>query len=247
MCLCLCVCLVIIARTRIDHEALGLKAKVVLDSIGVCLARDDFKGDVICDVLTDLLRDAIPAVGLMRTAILSCQKYSDIKRFILVETIPALVRKRVWAPQSKTTPTPTTTTITTTTTAAEGQGAGAGVAEDKEQAKSSPALEKVKAELWKGVGVCLKMHKLWGHKDAEPTLRCLLGLPASALKPMLKNFPDLKPPLAKLLQALSVKEKDEVLSGRWAGIDVAQALAPEDAAKADTDKAKLVKELQATK
>jgi len=42
--------------------------------------------------------------------------------------------------------------------------------------------------------------------------------------------------MAKVLKLLSVIEKDDVLSGRWAGIQ-------EDGNKADPEKSKIIKEL----
>jgi ornithine cyclodeaminase/alanine dehydrogenase-like protein (mu-crystallin family) len=59
---------------RVDYEAHGLKQKVVVDSIGVCLAnKDDFRSEAVRDALADLIKDEVPAQALMRTAILAVQ------------------------------------------------------------------------------------------------------------------------------------------------------------------------------
>ena len=94
-----------------------------------------------------------------------------MKRFVLTDVIPAIIRKRVW--------------------------------------ESVP-------KVWEGVPHAIK--SLADHKYAEPTLRCILGLPKAQLKVILKTAPKAKLALGKLLQSLSPVEKEEVISGRWAGI-----------------------------
>lgn len=76
-------------------------------------------------------------------------------------------------------------------------------------------------------------------RDAEPSLRCLLGLPGGQLKMILKSAPYVKTFLTKVLKALSAAEKEEVISGRWAGLDITQ----EEATKGDVEKKKIIKEL----
>jgi hypothetical protein len=91
-------------------------------------------------------------------------------------------------------------------------------------------------KVWDGVPHAVKI--LGEHKSAEPTLRCLLGLPKAQLKAVLKAAPKVKPPLGKLLAALSAEEKDECVSGRWAGIH-------EGDGAVDAEKAKIIKDLSA--
>ena len=89
-------------------------------------------------------------------------------------------------------------------------------------------------------GVCHFVKRFAAAKDAEQTLRCLLGLPSAPLKLLLKLAPNARAPVGKTLKALSANEKEEVLSGRWAGIDVSSRAG--EPAKLDADKQKLVKE-----
>jgi Symplekin tight junction protein C terminal len=90
-------------------------------------------------------------------------------------------------------------------------------------------------KVWDGVSHAVKL--LAEHKTAEPTLRCLLGLPKAQLKAVIKAVPKVKAPLGKLIVALSAEEKDEVISGRWAGI------ADGDSTAVDAEKAKIIKDL----
>ncbi len=74
-----------------------LKPKAVLDAIAVCLNnKADFSSEVVREALRLLLVDEVPALPLMRTAILAGQAFADVKRFVLSDVVPALVRKRVW-------------------------------------------------------------------------------------------------------------------------------------------------------
>jgi hypothetical protein len=86
-------------------------------------------------------------------------------------------------------------------------------------------------KLWDGVMYAMKT--LAGHKDAEPSIRCMLGLPAPQMKGVFKAAPQAKAVMGKVLKALSESEKEEVLSGRWAGIETA----------VDDAKSKIIKEL----
>ena len=76
-------------------------------------------------------------------------------------------------------------------------------------------------------------------RDAEPSLRCLLGLPGGQLKIVLKSAPHVKSFLIKVLKALSAAEKEEVVSGRWGALDITQ----EEITKGDAEKKKIIKEL----
>jgi hypothetical protein len=101
-----------------------------------------------------------------------------------------------------------------------------------------PAMVRRRAWLTPRVwdGVILAMKNLAGHRDAESSLRAMLGLPASQLHTLMK-IKEVKGPLSKCLKALSVGEREDVVTGRWVGID--------DAASGtiDTLKAKLLEEL----
>lgn len=66
------------------------------DSIGVCVARDDFKPDVK-ECLAELLKDEQPCLLLMRTAIVASMNLGEVRKFVLTDVIPDLVRKQVWA------------------------------------------------------------------------------------------------------------------------------------------------------
>jgi hypothetical protein len=56
----------------------------------------DFTAEVVKEALAVLQNDEIPAIPLMRTAILSAQSYPELKKFVLNETIPAMVERKVW-------------------------------------------------------------------------------------------------------------------------------------------------------
>jgi hypothetical protein len=82
---------------RLNFETSDLKAKTVLDSIAMCLNnKTDFTADVVRESLAVLQSDEIPAIPLMRTAILSAQSFPELKKFVLNETIPAMMERRVW-------------------------------------------------------------------------------------------------------------------------------------------------------
>jgi len=71
-------------------------------------------------------------------------------------------------------------------------------------------------ELWQGVVAAVKIFGT--ASKAEPTLRALLGLPAAQLQQVIKVGSAVKKPLADLLLRLSPEEREEVVSGQWAGI-----------------------------
>lgn len=95
---------------RLDFEAAGLKQKTVLGSISLCLGhKEDFRAEVLREAILDLLNDTVPAQALMRTAILTAQSYgNEMKKFVLNDVIPAVIRKRVWSTAPKVTTTETT-------------------------------------------------------------------------------------------------------------------------------------------
>jgi hypothetical protein len=71
-------------------------------------------------------------------------------------------------------------------------------------------------EPWQGVVTAVKIFGT--ASKAESTLRALLGLPAAQLLQVIKVGSAVKKPLADLLLRLSPEEREEVVSGRWAGI-----------------------------
>lgn len=120
-----------------------------------------------------------------------------MKKFMLSDVIPSLIRKKVWT--------------------------------------SAP-------KVWDGVSHALKLFA--EHKNAEPTLRCLLGLPGIQLKNILKIAPKVKPLLGTLLKALSTEEREETISGKWAGLSVENNNSVDTAVPVvDTEKLKILKEL----
>lgn len=120
-----------------------------------------------------------------------------MKKFVLSDVVPSLIRKRVW---------------------------------------------NLAPKVWEGVNHAVKIFA--EHKNAEPTLRCLLGLPGIQLKSILKAAPKVKPLLGSLLKALSAEEKEESLTGKWAGIAV-ESVDSTGATAVDAEKAKIIKELSA--
>ncbi len=104
------------------------------------------------------------------------------------------------------------------------------------------------------------MKNLGASKDAEPSLRCLLGLPGVQLKAVIAAYDPIREMLAKLLVVLSVDEKEEIISGvgcakfsrflpkhivlflgRWAGIGEVNATA---IGRPDFEKEKILRQLQ---
>ena len=72
-------------------------------------------------------------------------------------------------------------------------------------------------KVWDGVVMCVKV--MGGHKDSEPTIRALIGLPLAQIRGVLKAAPDTGVYLARLLRTLSPEEREEVLSGKWANLE----------------------------
>ena len=169
-----------------DNTIPGLTAKEQQDMVGTVLNLEEVRGDTITDCLRVLLEDDIPCRLFMRTAIISSQKHSDVRSFVLAVVIPTLIRRKVW---------------------------------------SLPKAQKV---LWDGV--CHAVKLLAAHRSAEPTLRAVLALPGAQLKEMVVVA---KEPLKKFLQLLSVEEREEVVSGRWAGLEGEQGQGGKDKLKRD--------------
>jgi hypothetical protein len=78
------------------------------------------------------------------------------------------------------------------------------------------------------------------HKDAEQMLRCVLSLDGPRLAMVMKVAPKVSPILAKLLKTLSVREREDVITGNWAGI-------AHEKNKVDSEKKKIIEELQSMK
>ena len=121
---------------------------------------------------------------------------AEMKKFMLSDVIPSLIRKRVWI---------------------------------------------VAPKVWEGVSHALKLFS--EHKNAEPTLRCLLGLPGIQLKGILKIAPKVKPLLGTLLKSLSAEEREETISGKWAGLLIENNNIENAIPVVDTEKLKILKEL----
>jgi len=87
---------------RIDFELHGLKAKVVLDTISLCLNnKTEYTAEVVKDALKIMLAEAVPPYAMMRTAILSGQSFGEVKKFVLSDVIPSLVRRSIWVDSPK--------------------------------------------------------------------------------------------------------------------------------------------------
>lgn len=113
-------------------------------------------------------------------------------------------------------------------------------------------------------GVAFVMNKQATHKDADPSIRCLLGLPADQIKAILysglqnNKIPLAKVPIAALvstplakilgryLKGLVADEKEHVVSGRWAQIEPVEVTEATQvqATKAEADKAEILKQLE---
>ena len=165
---------------RFNVEEVGIKSKVILDLISACLeARDEYNGESIRGCISLLLEDEILATALMRTAIMGAKSHSDVKKFVVTDVIPRLIRKKIWESQPK---------------------------------------------IWDGVVLATKNYS--AHTDAEATLRSVLGLPIPQLKSVIKVASAIKPLLKNILAAFSTTERDDVLSGRWMGVEDADLMDP---------------------
>lgn len=171
----------------------------MLDAIAVCLNnKSDFSGEVLKEALKTMLAEEVPPNALMRTAILSAQSFGEVKRYVLSDVIPHLVRKKVWT---------------------------------------------VAPKLWDGVVYGAKNLAAKDNKNSELTLRALLGVPALQLRSLLTVAPDVKQAMGKLLKTLSTEERNDVVSGKWAGL-LEEGV--EAAAALSEEKAALIKDIAAT-
>lgn len=63
----------------------------------MCLnSKSEFTADVVKEALSLLQKEDIPPFALMRTAIISAQTFPEVKRYVLMETIPSMLKKDVW-------------------------------------------------------------------------------------------------------------------------------------------------------
>jgi len=184
---------------RLEPDKFGLDRVQIRDLLGILLDREDYDGETIRETLFNLVEDEVPCLYLMRTGILSAKKYKDVRKYLLSETVPKLIRKRVWTIKD------------------ESSG---------------------KYPVWEGVVQCVRL--MADQKDAEQMLRCVLSLDGPRLAMVLKIAPKVSPILAKLLKTLSVREREDVITGNWAGI-------AHDKNKVDSEKKKIIEELQSMK
>jgi hypothetical protein len=181
---------------RMNFESYGIKQKLYLESINACLSDiTTFTGDVIHEAIAQMVDDEILPVALVRTALLASKAHNDMRKYVLSELIPNLVRKKIW--------------------------------------NTAPVH-------WEGIKHCIKTYAVaqTNQSIVEPTFRAILGLPGAQMKAIIAVAPAIKALLSKLLKVLSMEEKEEVLSGRWAGIQSA-----EGEESLDSEKAKIIKEL----
>lgn len=76
---------------------------MILDAIALCMNnKSDYTSDIIKESLRMLLEDEIPTFALMRTAILAAKSYIELKKFVLADVIPAMIKKSVWSTSPKT-------------------------------------------------------------------------------------------------------------------------------------------------
>eukprot|EP00605_Chrysophyceae_sp_TOSAG23-4_P003041 GSChrysophyteH1.ASY1.ANO1.3346.1 assembled CDS len=182
-----------------DKSEVGLDKTQIKDIIGVCLEREDFDADVIRETLFNLVEDKSVSIYLMRTGLLSAKKYKEVRKYLLQDTVPKLIRRKVWA-------------------------------------EKDPVSGKY--PVWEGVIQCVR---LFGDaKDSEQMLRCVLSLDGPRLALVMKVAPKIQVILAKLLKTLSTKEREDVITGRWAGI-------AHSSGKVDTEKKKIFESLQTMK
>ena len=184
---------------RLEPDKHGLDRVQIRDLLGLLLDREDSDGETIRETLFHLVEDEVPCLYLMRTGILSAKKYKDVRKYLLSETVPKLIRKRVWTMKD------------------ENSG---------------------KYPVWEGVVQCVRL--MADHKDAEQMLRCVLSLDGPRLAMVMKVAPKVSPILAKLLKTLSVREREDVITGNWAGI-------AHEKNKVDSEKKKIIEELQSMK
>jgi hypothetical protein len=184
-----------LCRLPIDETTM-LSEREVQDAIGLCLNKADrlrdleFKGSNVVEACQQMLADKTqaPPVQIMRTLLLASRTFGDVLRYMLSEAVPTIVRRRGW--------------------------------------ESAPRV-------WSGVLHAVKKYFAGPAKDGtEGMLRALLGLPPKQLSLVLQVCAggsegaaapasaavSLKAVLTRLIQAFSATEREEVLSGRWVGL-----------------------------
>lgn len=83
---------------RINFESHGIDQKVYLNAIGACLNDSEvFTGDAIRDALSKLVDDPVMSKVLARTALIAGQTHQDVKRYILNDFLPAMIRRKIWS------------------------------------------------------------------------------------------------------------------------------------------------------
>lgn len=192
--------MIVLCNIRLNFEALNIKQKAYVDSISVCITDvTTFTGDVVRDAMKIMMDDDVLPVALVRTALLASKAHNDVKKYVLNDFIPILIKRKIWV--------------------------------------TTPVH-------WEGLKHCVKNYAVGPPAaQVEPTLRAVLGLPGPQLKSVVAAAPTIKTTLAKLLKVLSATEREDVLSGRWAGLDTTSTSG--EIAVLDAEKAKIVKELSA--
>lgn len=154
------------------------------------------------DAIKTMLEDELLPVALVRTALLASKAHSDVKKFLLSDFIPTLIKRKVWIGGT---------------------------------------------EHWVGLQHCVKNYAVSqsvGQNIVEPTYRAILGLPGVQLKSLLTAAPTIKPALSKLLKVFSNQEREEVVSGRWVGLESTNNESGESII-VDNEKSIIMKELLA--
>lgn len=81
-----------------DFKAHGIEQKLYLDSISAVLSDiQTFTGEVIKEALSLMVDDEVLPVSLVRTALLASKAHTDVKKYLLNEFIPTLIRKKIWS------------------------------------------------------------------------------------------------------------------------------------------------------
>jgi len=91
---------------------------------------------------------------------------------------------------------------------------------DKKRFVLTTLLPKImKLRVWSNLkiwaGVAHGVNILTNHKDKEPTLRSVLGVPGSQMSFILEKATNIKESMKKLIKSFSLEEYNEVLSGKW--------------------------------
>lgn len=82
---------------RLNFEKFNIKQKSYLDCISICLTDiNNFTGDVIREAISMMSDDENLPVALIRTALLASKAHNDVKKYVLVDLIPKLIRRKIW-------------------------------------------------------------------------------------------------------------------------------------------------------